>query len=218
MADVLPHPFWLSVPVRSVAVELKELQPLTLSRASMQTQNYAASEEEEPAAPSDAGHISFAAMPRPDLRPVIVAPAQTAALAHLLGAGGDEDAAPERCSVSADASSSAAHCRAADSGRGGTARAKEAEDAVSDAPVQGKQASAARELSGRLALSASLPSISSAKGHGSSASLDSMGEPKKRSAGSERDNKRCAVLPNKHWHQQPTTNLFGLEALTRFLV
>lgn len=190
----------------SVAVELKELQPCSFSRNHMDDLQSSA-REAEPLAPLDAGHISFAAIPRPDPTPVVVAPAERCS-PHLLegvpSATSQPSHSPERGipAVNATAAASAsAGVSPRDKSPGTAAAAGVAQPssgaAGGDGSSEGAAAAAESQGSGSLkgggqqkqwaGSDRGLPRAGSARAHSSSASLDSIGDPK---AKSDRDGKR----------------------------
>ncbi|BDA42345.1 probable transmembrane and coiled-coil domain-containing protein 4 at C-terminar half [Coccomyxa sp. Obi] len=168
----------------SVAVELKELQPSAHTRSLM--------DMDPPMPDMDAGHISFVAIPRMGPACVSVSstsertprPASSAASSvteYASAAGPQLDEKPS-C---AEDSSRAASGREASTSRQAPQRTSGPGEQCGE-----KGAGLSRDGSKK-----DLPGLARGKAHGSSASLDSMGEPKKKRGAPDKDGKRWLWKP-----------------------
>ncbi len=168
----------------SVAVELRELQPSSHTRSLM--------DMDPPMPDPDVGHISFAAIPR--MGPACVSVTSTSERSPRPAPTTTQTAA----SPATEHASSAGpqldeqHC-AEDSGRAASGReastSRQAPQRTSGQGKQGKEKIAGPSRDGS---KKDLPSLARGNAAGSSASLDSMGEPKKKRGVPDKDGKRCA--------------------------
>ena len=195
----------------SVAVELKELQPSSHIRSLM--------DMDPPMPDLDAGHISFAAIPRMGPPPVVVASAsECSPLPWPVPSSG--------ASGSEQFSTAALEPPITQKPKGGNLdRARSGEQASTSQP-NGPSAKAQKEKVREQSAEKGVAGMARGNAQGSSASLDSMGEPKKKRGGSDKDGIRCGCLSSlkkSHnicilfcpcynvfvfWHRVGSTSLF----------
>ena len=184
----------------SVAVELRELQPHSHTRSLM--------DMDSPMPDPDAGHISFAAIPR-------MAPACVSVTGRSERSARPAPSTPQTAASSATEHASPAgqlpdekRC-AEDSSRAASGRETSTSgQAPQQNGGQGEQCGekgAGRTKDGSMK---DLPGLARGNAQGSSASLDSMGEPKKKRGAADKDGKRCACSPA--WEATTYPGLFCL--------
>ncbi len=172
----------------SVAVELKELQPSAHGRSLM--------DEDPPAPDLDAGHISFAAIPRMGAPSVVVSERsprpQTSPSTSTAAQSGSEQASNVSSEKPVGQKPSMEHVsRAASGGLASTSQSAVGSARGQDSGKLGGESGtgAAGEADKKTS-----PGMARGNVYGSSASLDSLGEPKKKRGGSDKEGIRCVEI------------------------